>query len=612
MAQTPIQFDRFSRCRGAATRVILVVGGIICALVAVAFGITQLGGNGAGDEAAPSRSGPEYHTVSKLSFDIVVTASGELDAKNKVFIRNEVEGKTTITDIVDEGSRAYKGDVLVRLADDEITKQIEDSKELVQKGQADKIAAEQALAIEKSEADSLKRTDEVTLALAELELAKWKEGTVVEKRRSLDLAKVEAEDNKRIAERRAAEAEKLIKAQFISQDEYEQDLLKLKQATSALDTAVEAIGIYEKFTYPQEEKKFTSDVEEARASLDRTIRKNTSMIATATATFESATRSLDLKQDRLKKLQEQLAFTTMRAPSDGIVVYASSVGSGRNRRNEPIGKNREASFNENLIILPDTTQMIAILKVTESRMPDIAVGQEATINIDAMRDRPIKGRVRSKATMAEEGSWYNPDVRQYEVRVELPPNVGSSGTTVSTQAGKPGDTAGAEGPIALNPGMRCSGQIFVDSANNVLAIPVHAVFSEGRERFVYVPAGGGRVKRQTVRIGKANEMYVEIRSGLDEGNRVLLRKPKAGEVDEPPAAKDGEDEKDKTNGAVEPPAPPADPLKNTGGENLERPAGTADKATTPANGETGKTPGSRKRAPDAKRTRPPETTVPPQ
>ncbi len=84
MPQTTIQFDRFSRCRGAATRVILVVGGIICALVAVAFGITQLGGNAENDESAPSRSGPEYHTVNKLSFDIVVTASGELDAKNKV------------------------------------------------------------------------------------------------------------------------------------------------------------------------------------------------------------------------------------------------------------------------------------------------------------------------------------------------------------------------------------------------------------------------------------------------------------------------------------------------------------------------------------------------
>jgi len=63
-------------------------------------------------------------------------------------------------------------------------------------------------------------------------------------------------------------------------------------------------------------------------------------------------------------------------------------------------------------------------------------------------------------------------------------------------------------------------------------VPIHAVFAEGRERYCYVPAQDGRVKAQTVRIGKANETYVEIREGLKEGDRVLLRKPKPGEVDE--------------------------------------------------------------------------------
>ena len=77
-----------------------------------------------------------------MSFDIVVTAGGELDAKNKLLIRNEVEGKTTISDIVDEGTRVSKGDVLVKLADDELKKQIEDSKELVQKAATEKIATE--------------------------------------------------------------------------------------------------------------------------------------------------------------------------------------------------------------------------------------------------------------------------------------------------------------------------------------------------------------------------------------------------------------------------------------------------------------------------------------
>ncbi len=562
--------------RGAASKVVVGVILVVSVLIAVAKGITTLSNSDGEDQQATSNSNPEWHTVRRTNFDIIVTATGELDAKNKLFIRNEVEGKTTITDIVDEGTRVYKDDVLIRLADDTIKLQIEESKEAVQKAETDKIAKEQALAIEKSEAESLKRADEVKLALSELELAKWRDGTLEQTKRKLQLSLVEAEDNLIIARRRSDEAKKLIEAQFISRDEYDQDMLKLKQADSALETAKKDITVYEQYTKPQEEKKFTSDVEEARASLDRTIRKNTSKIATAQANFDSAVRSLELKQERLAKLEQQLEYCTMRAPSDGIVVYASSVGSGRSRRDTPIGKNRDALYNENLIILPDTSQMIAILKVPESRMPDIAVGQKVSVNIDALRGRPVEGVIIQKATMAEEGSWYNPDVRQYEVRVELPPNLGSSGTTVSTQAKKRGELGvpGEDGPVALNPGMRCSGQIFVNRAVNVFAVPIHAVFTQGRNRFVYVPADGGRVKRKTVSIGKANETYVEIREGLVEGDRVLLRKPKAGEVEELPGGiikGDGKGEdadksapKDAPQGGGETAAPHGTPQQRSG------------------------------------------------
>jgi HlyD family secretion protein len=570
---------RSSSCRGAASKVIIGVTVVILALVAVAWGVTQLGGGKATDEAAYTAGTPEWHTVQKMSFDIVVTAGGELDAKNKVLIRNEVEGKTTISDIVDEGSRVSKGDILVKLADDELKKQIEDSKELVQKAATEKIATEQTLAIEVSEADSLQRADEVKLALAKLELDKWEKGTLDQTRRKLALALVEATDNLEIARRKAVDAEELFKNKFISREELDTDRLKFKQAESALDTARKDQEIYEAYTKPQEEKKARSDVEEAAASLERTKRKNTSKIATAQANFDSAVRSHQIKADRLSKLEQQLASCTMRAPSDGVVVYATSVSSGRNKRNEPIGKNRDASFNEVLIILPDTGQMVAILKVNESRIPDIEIGQRATVTIDAMRGRTIDGTVITKATMADEGTWQNPDVRQYEVRVELPPNVGSSGTTVSTQGSKRGGRGDGTGPITLNPGMRCSGQVFVDRATDVIAVPIHAVFSEGRERFCYVPAENGRVKRQSVRIGKANETYVEVRSGLSEGDRVLLRKPKPGEVEETSAPK----EKDKaadgktplTPGGAAPSTGTPDPTKKsgTGGDpsNPDRP-----------------------------------------
>ena len=341
--------------RRSGSRVALTIVSVVCVLAAAVWGFIRFFDTPAGGTSSPASElaagGPQWHTVKRKSFDITVSANGELDAKHKVTIANAVEGRTTIIDIVPEGSRVVKDQVLIRLADDAITKQIDESKELVQKGQADKIAAEQDLLIEKSEAESLRRAEEVKLALAELELAKWKDGTVVQKRRDLDLAIVEAVDNLRIAQRNAEEAKKLFEAKFISEGEYDDDQLTLKKSVAAEQKAREDKQIYEKYTYPQEEKKYNSDVEEARASLDRVIRKNTSKIARATATYESAVRTAKSREERLEKLQQQLEFCTLRAPTDGIVVYATSTGSSRYRR-DPLAKNSEVSYNENLIILP--------------------------------------------------------------------------------------------------------------------------------------------------------------------------------------------------------------------------------------------------------------------
>ena len=581
---------RTPRHRGGAAVAVVLVIGIVAGLVALAWGFGKIGG-GVQDSSANASAGedPQWHVVTRRSFEVTVTANGELDARNKLYVKNEVEGKTTIIDIVDEGTRVSKDDVLVRLADDELKKQIQDTEELVQKADADKKATEQDLAIERSEAESAKRAEEVKLALAELSLSEWREGTVKKKQLELNLAVVKAQDNLKIARRNAEESKKLFDAKFISEGEYDDDQLKLKEAISAEETAKVNLEAYSQYTLKQEQKKFESDVTEAMAALERAIRKNASKIARATATFEAAANTLETRQEKLAKLKQQLAACTMRAPGDGIVVYATSIGSNRYRRSEPIGKNRDVLFNENLIVLPDPSHMVAILKVNESRMPDIEIGQKVVVNIDAMRGRPIEGVVWQKATMADETSFWNPDVRTYEVRVDLPALVQPPPTQVTAVAagvpdasdksapgGKSEDPrsprgkngrgkkkdGGTDAPpvVALNPGMRCSGQISIEQVDNVIAVPVHAVFSEGRERFAYVAGEQGLFRKQSVQIGKSNETYVEIRQGLSEGDRVLLRRPSGGEVQpEKDGAKKGPKSVEESNGKPDASGKPSRP-----------------------------------------------------
>ncbi|MFM7133450.1 MAG: hypothetical protein ACKO0W_03945, partial [Planctomycetota bacterium] len=93
---------------------------VSCAL-AVASVPLGCGGGGGGDDAATvaAVSARDLHSVEKGSFDMILPVSGELAAQQQVELRNKLETRAVITEIAAEGTRVSKGDVLVRLAQEE-------------------------------------------------------------------------------------------------------------------------------------------------------------------------------------------------------------------------------------------------------------------------------------------------------------------------------------------------------------------------------------------------------------------------------------------------------------------------------------------------------------
>jgi HlyD family secretion protein len=75
----------------------------------------------------------------------------------------------------------------------------------------------------------------------------------------------------------------------------------------------------------------------------------------------------------------------------------------------------------------------------------------------------------------------------------------------------------------------CASEILIGRVENAIAVPVQAVFTEGDQRFCYVETLAG-LEKKPVKIGRASETYVEILSGLEGDERVLLRKAKPGEA----------------------------------------------------------------------------------
>ena len=445
-----------------------------------------------------------------MNFDVTVTAVGELEARQQIEIRNQLEQPTTIVDIVKEGTVVKQGDILVRLNSDAIQTQIDEESLRVGTARADLSVAENAYEIQLNENESALRKSDLDVVLAELDLRKWFEGEVVSERQKLEL---ELDRAVRELDRLKEKYERGVQLEskgFLSRDELKRDELAYREALAAVGTARLNKRVYEDFQYPKDEKTKQSAVQEAKAEVERVKRKNASELASRGADRDNRREQLRLRESKLAKLRDQFEACTVAAPGDGLVVHATSLNRDRfgNSDRGSLEVGRQTTRNELLIVLPDTSEMVASVRVPESIAGRVRKGQPATIKIDAFGGKVIRGQVLSVGVLAESGGWRDPNLREYTVKILLDPDPAAS---------------------SLKPSMRCEAEISLDRVQQALALPVQAVFSDGLVRFVYMPRGEGFARRP-VRLGRRSDRFVEITAGFAAGERALLRQPELADA----------------------------------------------------------------------------------
>jgi multidrug efflux pump subunit AcrA (membrane-fusion protein) len=501
MNQANMSMDRRIK-RGMSTTVVL---SIVAIIVVAGLGVALMRGGGETEQQGMSAG---VFDVRRGSFDITVPATGELEALSNAEIRNQLEVSATIMEIVDEGITVNKGDVLIRFNDDELKDRIKDEEDDVAASLNALVAAQAKLEITIKEQESELEKADLKITLAELALNAWEEGDAVSKRSQLALDKeIAQKDFAKVAATFEASKD-LLQKKFISLEAYRDDEMAMIKARAKLDQAELDAEVYEKYTYIQEEKQKKSDLDQARAERERVGQFYEAQVVQAKSEVESREHALASDEERLARLRRQLEYCTVFAPSDGLVVYATSLESGRHGRDEPPPQVGTAvSRNRRIMLLPDTSQMIAAIKVNEALVGLIEAGQQVLITSDALPDVMLTGTVRDVGVLAETGGWRDPNRRDYTVSVLI----------------EEGNEHG------LKPSMRATGEIFIDSARDVLHVPVPAISMDGGQAYVFVPQGV-RFARRPVSVGRASEMYVEVLSGLEEGEQVLLREPSPEEI----------------------------------------------------------------------------------
>lgn len=475
---------------------------------AVAAYQTFSGGGASGESGRAATA--DLARAEVLSFDITTTATGELEARRSVELRCLLEQPSAIVEVVAEGTFVRAGTVLVKLKSEDIRTQIEEETLRTESARADLIAAENGYEIQVSQNQTRLEQAQVKLRLGELSLQQWLEGDDKQRTQDLQLDLERAQiDLKRIEDLFAKKTD-LEDQGFLSQDELEQERIRLIAARAALSKAELALQSYSLYERERNRTQKQSDVDQATAEVDRVRRQNEIELASRDANRINARRQFQIRESRLQNLQTQLVNCEVVAPTDGLVVYATSIDRGQRWGQQgasPLQIGRQCQPNESLIVLPDTSEMLAKVRVHESLAGRVRARQPVDIKIDALPGIVFPGRVESIGVLAEGSDWRDPNRREYTVRASIQAPEG----------------------VELKPSMRADATITLGRVENALAVPIQAVFSEGMVRFVYVPRGSKFV-RVPVQIGRRSELYAEITAGIDAGMSVLIREPSPGEV----------------------------------------------------------------------------------
>ena len=121
---------------------------------------------------AASRPIRSSRALSKIS----ITETGTIQPKEKIIVKNEVEGSTTIAYLVDEGTKVKKGDLMMELDSSTLSDKKVDQEISVQNAEASRIDASENYEVAKNQAQSDIESAKLTYDFAQQDLKKYIEG----------------------------------------------------------------------------------------------------------------------------------------------------------------------------------------------------------------------------------------------------------------------------------------------------------------------------------------------------------------------------------------------------------------------------------------------------
>lgn len=410
----------------------------------------------------------------------IVTATGEIRAKEFVDIQAEIAG--LITEVaVREGDSVQKGDILLRIDDLQLQAEVDAAR--AQVGAATAEAKNALVGVATAEANLA--AERTALAAVEFELLQVQ--TSATRAEASFQRKLDLYQNKLIGEEEfeVADADARIAKQRVAVSEAR--VAQAKAQLQAIETRIDA----------------------AKAVHDATL-------ARTEATKASLARATDL-----------LGKTVLRAPLSGLI---TKLNVEKGERAVPgIQSNPIAT----LMTIADMSVIEAEISVDEADIVMVKVGAEAEVEVDALRDRKLRGVVTevgqspiqtTSGTQSQEGKDFKVVVRIAEPPAELRPGLTATASII---------TAVRDNVLVLPLQALVEREVEVDGDGQYVPPPVPQegqppappLTAEQRQRLREVEGvfvlDAGRARFVPVGSGITGDMDIEVLRGLEAGAEVV-------------------------------------------------------------------------------------------
>jgi HlyD family secretion protein len=439
----------------------ILIGGIAAIIV---LAIVALLGWQSSKASAAATTRPQTVTVQRGTIAATVNAAGNVSAPDQASIAFQSSGRVAQAPVL-VGDLVKKGQLLMQLdtTDLNISLEVAQANLAGAKANYDASVASLKFAIKTAQANIMSAQASLDDANAK---AKTQRDQLLVAKAAVDKTSVAlqtAQGNNNAVSWRGpndAAASAAAAALQSAQDDYNSAVASYQIAVAQVnDTAVRA----------------------AQATLDSAQ----TALAQAQSNQDTSTRSaqaaVDSAQVAVDQAQRNLDAASLYAPFDGVVAAVNyNVG--------------DSAGSTTAVALADLSNLQVKATIAEIDMAKLKTGDTVQVTFDAIANKTYQGTVLA---------------------------IGPAGTITSGVVNYPVTVVISKPDAAVKPGMTANLTIAVDQKTGVLVVPARAVRTQGNQKVVTV-LSNGQTKTVTVKTGLSDDTSIEITSGLQAGDVVVL------------------------------------------------------------------------------------------